>query len=73
MFTDGEFDDIKIGFFTIKDPNNVVFTLKSKFSVYEITCNHKKGIFKRDNEQFYNIQQDDRIQIYTDLVDKINE
>ena len=55
MFSDGEFDDIKIGFFTIKDPNNVVFTLKSKFSVYEITCNHKKGIFKRDNEQFYNI------------------
>ena len=47
MFTDGEFDDIKIGFFTIKDPNNVVFTLKSKFSVYEITCNHKKGIFKK--------------------------
>jgi len=50
MFVDGEFDDINIGFFTIKDQNNVVFTLKSKFSIYEITCNHNKGILKRDSD-----------------------
>ena len=55
MFDNNEFDDINIGFFTIKDQNNVVFTLKSKFSVYEITCNLKKGIFKRDSNQAYAI------------------
>ena len=62
-FEDNEFEDIIVAFNTWIDDNLVIFTLKSQHTVYEITCNIKKGTVKKSNDNDYKILKDSRIQI----------
>jgi hypothetical protein len=72
-YQNGEFEEFMLNFFTVIDDNQVIFTLKSINTVYEITYDKNNGPIyakKRGKKKDgYNIHHDNRIKIQIEIED----
>ena len=61
-FQNNEFEGFHQSFFTVKNKNQIVFTLKSNYSAYEITYDCRKDPIKAESANGkYEIENDHRI------------